>query len=303
MRRNLTLLVVSSVLWVPWVLSGSWGRADEPIEPPHFHHVHLNVTNPAKTIEFYERVFGAVKVQYRGGPDALFTERSFILLNKVASPPPSKVETGIWHIGWGGVDIPNEYAWWKSHGVEFLIEPVMRGNALETHLVGPDREQIELRGMGHHRFAHVHLFATDVNATADWYAEHFGISMNRTPAAKPAPAPEARWGRFFAVDNVGFAVYGKPDWNPLPNFWREAPLTDLKPTDGHPIDHFAFSYRDIAPVFERLKKEGVEIVRPIEAEKNYGLKSFFIRGPDGVLVEIVEEKPIPEGTWEKSPQR
>src|SRR5262245_32001723 len=77
----------------------------QTVEPAHFHHVLLNVTNPKKSIEFYKFVFGATDVKFRGVADALFTERSFILLNKVDTPPESKLNTGIWHIGWGGVDV------------------------------------------------------------------------------------------------------------------------------------------------------------------------------------------------------
>ena len=29
------------------------------VETAHFHHVHLNVTDPARTIQFYGNVFGA----------------------------------------------------------------------------------------------------------------------------------------------------------------------------------------------------------------------------------------------------
>src|SRR5882724_2266025 len=74
-------------------------------ERAHFHHVRLNVTNVDESIRFYSRVFGAVAVKFHGVSDALFTERSLILFNKVAQPPPSELSSGIWHIGWGGVDV------------------------------------------------------------------------------------------------------------------------------------------------------------------------------------------------------
>src|SRR6185369_2845979 len=85
-------------------------------ERAHFHHIRLNVTNVEESIRFYSRVFGAVPVKFHGTIDALFTERSFLLFNKVNSPPPSDLVSGIWHIGWGGVDVKNEYEWWKGHG-------------------------------------------------------------------------------------------------------------------------------------------------------------------------------------------
>src|SRR5262245_27691216 len=87
-------------------------------ERAHFHHVRLNVTNVDQSFRFYSRVFGAVPIKFHGTADALFTERSLILFNQVTEPPPSDLVSGIWHIGWGGVDVKNEYEWWKSHGVD-----------------------------------------------------------------------------------------------------------------------------------------------------------------------------------------
>ena len=68
---------------------------------------------------------------------------------------------------------------------------------------------------------------------------------------------------------------------------------------GRPIDHFAFSFRKIEPVFAKMKAAGVQIVDPITIrQEDGGLKSFFVMAPEGVLVEIVESRPIPDGIWE-----
>src|SRR4051794_33810651 len=99
------------------LLLGRSQAAAQAIEPAHFHHVLLNSVDPARSMQFYRRVFGATPIKFRGVSDALFTERSFILFNKVDSPPESKLNSGIWHIGWGGVDVKNEYEWWKRHDV------------------------------------------------------------------------------------------------------------------------------------------------------------------------------------------
>ena len=38
---------------------------------------------------------------------------------------------------------------------------------------GPDREVVEVyTGSRNHRFEHVHLLATDVNATVQWFIDH-----------------------------------------------------------------------------------------------------------------------------------
>jgi len=76
----------------------------------HFHHVHLNSTDPQKTFEFYQQVFGSKLVKFRGRADALFTGRGFLLVNKVDRAPKDLETTSIRHIGWAGVDGPNEFA-------------------------------------------------------------------------------------------------------------------------------------------------------------------------------------------------
>ncbi|MEK7793044.1 MAG: VOC family protein, partial [Candidatus Hydrogenedentota bacterium] len=102
----------------------------------------------------------------------------------------------------------------------------------------------------------------------------------------------------FSCDNVSFVVYGRPDYEPKAPWWPDAPLDAFEPTDDRAIDHIAFSFREIGPVLEQMKAEGGEIVKPIAHRDDVNHKSFFVRGPDKVLIEIVEAKPIPESSWE-----
>lgn len=269
------------------------------VEKARFHHVHLNVTDPQKTLAFYAKWFGASPVKFGGSADALFTERSFLLLQKVAAPSPSALTTGIWHIGWGGVNVPVEYEGLKAGGVEFHTPPTPLGANHYMYLFGPDRELVEIfSGEKNHRFNHVHLFASDVNATSQWYADRLGLTLQRRDVPRPAE-PGRLWLNAVIVDNVTFYVFAKPDSDPPPSWWRDPPLKTLEPTRGHVIDHIAFSYRDIAPVLERLKAAGVAVLEPIATREPYPLKSFFVQGPDQVLIEIVEARPIPDASWEK----
>jgi catechol 2,3-dioxygenase-like lactoylglutathione lyase family enzyme len=269
-------------------------------EVAHFHHVHLNVTNPAETMKFYQRVFGAVPVKFMGQRDALFTERSFILMTKVDAPPPTAIKSGIWHIGWGGVDVPHEYQWWKEHGVKIHTDLYQLGSGWVTYFDGPDGERIEINTQGHHRYSHIHLLAADPNKTAQWYADNLGLSLRRREVPRPADLTKVRaWSNSFDCDNVNFIVYNQPNYQPAPPWWDQEPLLSFESSQGRPIDHFAFSFRDIEPVFARMKAAGVEIVQPIaRREEDGGMKSFFVMAPDRVLIEIVESKPIPEGIWE-----
>ncbi len=268
-------------------------------EPAHFHHVRLNVTDPAASMDFYTRIFGAVPVTYAGKTEGLFTERSFILLNQVDAAPPSALTSGIWHIGWGGVDVPNEYEWFKKQGVKIHTPLYELGNIHVTYLQGPDDEVIEVNTMGHHRFAHVHLLAKDVNATVNWYVEHLGAAVRRRHVPKPDLTMARAWSNGFRVDNVSFIVYGLPDYEPKAPWWPDELLHETVSTEGRAINHIAFSYREIAPEFERMKAAGVTILSPIQHRDDVNHTSFFVEGPDKVVIEVVQAKPIPEASWEE----
>ena len=273
----------------------------QTVEPARFHHVLINAVNPQKSIDFYRTTFGAVPINFRGVSQGLFVEKSFILFNKVDQPAESKLNTGIWHIGWGGVDVPNEFEWWKKAGKDFQTPVTPLGNNnFYMYFNGPDKELIEINTMGHHRFAHVHLLCTDVNAAADWYAQHLGLTASR---ARPKPPGNMAtlaqiWIRTIQVDNVQMIFFGKPDVTPAPPWWPDEPLVDIQPTKGHALDRIGFSYRKIEPVYERMKAAGVKILEPLAERPQFKLKSFVVEGPERVSVEIVEAKPVPEGAWD-----
>lgn len=277
----------------------AWAQEQDHAQA-HFHHVHLNVTNPQETMRYYQHVFGAVPTRFMGKIDALFTERSFILLTKVAAPPATKIKSGIWHIGWGGVDVPHEYQWWKARGVKIHTELYQLGGGWVTYFDGPDGERIEINTQGHHRFSHIHLLAADPNKTAQWYADHLNLPLRRREVPKPVDLTKVRaWSNSFNCDNINFVVYHQPNQRPVPPWWDQEPLVNFETSRGRPIDHFAFSFRNIERVLSKMKDAGVEIVEPIAVrQQDGGLKSFFVQAPDGVVVEIVESKPIPEGIWE-----
>jgi len=255
------------------------------IESPHYHHFHLNVTNPAETIKFYKSFLGAIEIKYRGMADALFTERSFILFTKVATPaPPTNTSACILtHVGWAGMDGPNEYEWLKNQGIRFQTPVTPLNEAHYMYFYGPDNEVLEIyTGEKSHRFNHIHHFCTDINAAVQWYVSNLGLK------ADGPIGPDARINRI-RNDNINIIFHPKP---PL----KEG--EDFEPTEGHVIDHIAFSFRDIASAYKRMERNGVKIVRPIKKDNMFGHKSFYVLGPEKVLIEIVEDKPIPEGIWE-----
>jgi len=274
----------------------------QEVEPARFHHVHLNSVDLEATFNFYQRMLGAIEVSYRSLTPALYTERSFILVTQVDAPPRWEPETAIWHIGWGGKDGPTEYEWFKQRGVEFYIPLTALGRFHYMYLHGPDKELVEVfTGSQNYRFNHVHLFCENVEETVAWYQRHLGLKPRRAvlPASELRRNERGRFpGNSIQVDNVGMIFYSLPDTEATRAWFPSGPLTKLVPTDGRAIDHLGFSYRRIDPVHERMKAAGVEIVEPPALRPDFGFRSFFVRGPDGLLIEFVEEKPMPEGLWD-----
>lgn len=269
-------------------------------EDVHFHHVHINAVDPAESLAFYEKIFGAIEVAYGGLSEVLFVERSFILFDQVDSPPPASLESSLWHIGWGGIDGPNEAIWLKSQGVRFQVEPTALGSNHYMYLLGPDDELVEIyTGEKNHRFNHVHLFATDVNATTAWFQRHLGLAPRVEGPVEPRAGSQIPWANSIRVDNVSIVVFGLPAGQERPPWWpEEAKPGQFEPTHGRVIDHIAFSVRDVEPLFTRMKEGEAEIVEPIAERPALGTRGFFALAPDGLLVEIVEAKPIPDAAWE-----
>jgi catechol 2,3-dioxygenase-like lactoylglutathione lyase family enzyme len=255
-------------------------------EQGRFHHVHLNVTDIAKTSAFYEKLFGVTPARYANGP-ALLADRAFIFLNQTPTPA-SQLQTGVIHIGWSGLDGASEYAWWQKQGIEFYT-PLTRLGAWEYfYLYGPDREVIEIWTQDrNHRFNHVHMLSPDPKVTAEWFAKV-------TNSASPAQAGTGLPG-YWKVDYGDVALDILPDTQP---FKPKERTGAIQRTDGSGIDHLGFSFRDIEAAQRRIASQGIPIERPIAVDPVYGVKSFFVRSPEGVLVELIEARPLPEAAWE-----
>lgn len=301
--------ILSTVLLGALSLTGS--ATAELKDSANFHHAHLNVVDVGKSIDFYEKIFGTPHVKFRGVSDAVLTDRSFFLFNEVEEAAPWEMTSGIYHLGFGGVNGPGEFEWRDKLGVRW------QGGGLGTlgqehfmYAFGPDNEVMEVwTGFRHNRFGHIHFFSDDVGAATKWYMDNLGIPGPSRIPPKPPKAP-ANWaeqagGSFRYLwmtqlktnNDVAMNIFAKPTEETI-NWWGDAPVGTLVRSDGRVIDHLAFSFRDIEPVLKHMKANGVEIVAPIKLNKELKIKSFFVRGPDKVLIEVVEARPIPDGVWE-----
>jgi catechol 2,3-dioxygenase-like lactoylglutathione lyase family enzyme len=265
----------------------------EKFSKANFHHVHLNVSDRDSTIAFYQKYFGATQIKYRDRVDALFTEKSFLLMNLVDIAPPTHLGSSLWHIGWSGVDGQSEFDWRAKEGIGVHTPITPLDDNFWMYFLGPEKEVIEVyTGNKNHRFEHIHLLSTDVDKTMDWFESNLGLAPVYEEA-KQWQNNALRWKwNLLTVNNINIIVFGEPVEKE--SWW---PKNEIKPTDGTSIDHIGFSFENIEPILDKMRAAGLDIVQDIKIDSIHGMKSFFVRGPDNLLVEIVAEKPIPEGIW------
>lgn len=248
-------------------------------EPAAFHHVRLQVQDPAASVRFYQDIFGAVPVLYNGQP-ALQTEGSRILFNLVDAKPVSNLLTTISHIGWSGVDGPAEFGWLQDQGVDFYQPLTPLGRDHYMYLFGPDGEVVEIyTGNRNHTFEHIHLLATDPGRMMDWL---------ETVLQPETPARRQFVGSMLLIRGINIMV--------MPNRAPFRPPEQgevMVPTETSTIHHLGFSVTDLDQARADLLVRGITTVSPTAVDESAGHRSFFIRGPDGLLLEMLEDEPLP----------
>src|SRR5258708_23862005 len=282
----------------------SFGQQPAPPAPlAHFHHVHLNSTDPAAAINFYTSKFDCEKARFAGKSDAVWAQKSWLFFNKVKQPPKSEITSAIWHIGWGAEDMKATCQKQVESGTKFAtpitdISDIGGGNATGlfffAYVDAPDPQLIELNTANHHHFGHVHLLSKDPVAAGEWYIKEFGLV--RRSAGPPSREPRFYHGfqigpsMSLMMDTVTFIIfpsqYAKTQW---PALWKER--TDFESTSGHVTDHIGFSVDDLEQTLERLKKDGVKVTDG--PHSGAGGRYAFIEGPDHVRIELVEASQNP----------
>src|SRR5271170_635960 len=71
------------------------------MQPPRFHHFHLNSVDPEAAISFYTEQFpGTARASWAGLPALKSRNHVLVLFNKVATPPTIEPQSAMWHFGW-----------------------------------------------------------------------------------------------------------------------------------------------------------------------------------------------------------
>jgi glyoxalase/bleomycin resistance protein/dioxygenase superfamily protein len=248
------------------VASAVSAGAQAPVEPLHFHHVHLNAVDPKAAAAYYPKPFAlSATATTFNGFEAVKTGNIFILFTKVASTPQNELtgpQTSVWHFGWNtpnsrqyndkfrAMGLTIAQMWDAADGKlvdlssdtlpglptqEQILEMRAKGTQPTReggfgYLRGPDGAMIENAQSGTtERFNHVHMYHEHPNCAMNWYVTHLGAKM---PARQGAPAPAP------ALENCQTKTYAPPTW---PSFAKTGFVRD--PAGGVLIDDISISIR------------------------------------------------------------
>jgi catechol 2,3-dioxygenase-like lactoylglutathione lyase family enzyme len=276
-----------------------------PVVEGHFHHVHLNTTDPKASIEFYTSRFASEKARFAGLLDGVWAQKSWLLFTKVNQPPVWELTSAIWHFGWGAEDMKAEYERQLKLGTKFFTpltdisdiggQTGATGRFFYAYVESPDKALIELNTANHHNFGHLHLFSADPVAAGEWYAKHFGARRRgaQTPSRQPRFYRDVQIGpsSSLMLDNVNIIIYPvEYTKKAYAEHWKGK--TELESTKGHATDHIGISVDNLAEALDKLRQAGVKVT---DEPRTIGkIKFAFIEGPDKIRIEVIEGHPVKE---------
>lgn len=229
--------------------------------PADFHHVHLNVTDPAKAAKWYaDNMEGEAKKA--GGFHATGFGKTLILFYKAKAGFPESKGSSVEHVGFSYPDIHAKMKELADNGVEIVSGIEQEGPIKYAFVKDPWGTLIEVVEdpdlIGFH---HIHLAVTDPKSALGWYTRAFGGEIT-----------------LFAGILLGIR-YG--DMWVLVKKVRQPQA----PTQGRAIDHISWALPDLDETADELRANGVEFEsKPFVLGTS---KIAFVVDPTGVRIELV----------------
>ncbi|MGE0408234.1 MAG: VOC family protein [Amphiplicatus sp.] len=276
---------------------------DAPLIPDaHWHHIHINSVDPAKSVAYYSQHFAAEPGDFPGADGAVKAQNVWILFDKADRPASTAKNTAIWHIGWGAPDPLAEYKRQKEMGAAFeqpvtdisrVFAEVPPERFYYMYLTSPDGALVELNTAPTNDFGHIHMFSADPVSAGDWYVRIFGVE-GRTRSA-PGADGEPRFAKTGVqvgpssshdFDQVNMIIYPQEySRTAFRDDWRG--VDTLQPTRGTVNDHIGISVPDLDRAIAALKRNGVTILQEPQQLGAHARRAF-IEGPDAIAIELLE---------------
>jgi len=227
-----------------------------------FHHVQLNVADPAAAIAWYVKNLGG-EASRNGSNHAVAYGKITIRFTKAEGDVAGSVGSVVDHLGFSFKDIDAKMRELADSGVEIVSGVQQEGPIKYAFIRDPWSTLVEVVQdpdlLGFH---HIHLATTDPQATVAWYHDAFGGEATRFVGLIPGVRYDGMW------------VLVKRVKEPR------------APTKGRSIDHVSWSSAIVKETVAKLKASGSNIEQSSTAAD--GANSTFVEGPGGVRIEIVD---------------
>ena len=237
--------------------------AQTPIMPI-LDHIHLNVPDQAKAVEWYQKNFGGTPMTE--APDRLmFGDTRLIFLKNDKGQPSTG--SALDHLGFSFADLDAKMKELDAAGVK-VVTPVrdVAGLFKLGFIEDPWGTRIEVvqdaEKLGLH---HVHLRAADPAATLAWYKEKFAGESGKLKDRLDG----LKWGGVWILVQRGEAV----------------------PSEGHAIDHIGWRTPNLAAKTAELKEQTVKFTtepRPLKLASGTMVNFAYLEGPAGAKIELVQ---------------
>jgi catechol 2,3-dioxygenase-like lactoylglutathione lyase family enzyme len=258
-RRFVYALAAAAAMTAPWPVAS----AQTPILPI-LDHIHLNVPDQAKAVEWYQKNFGGKTMTE--APDRLMMGETRLIFLKNDKGQPS-TGSALDHLGFSVPDLDAAMKQLEAAGAKvvtvardvsglfklgFVEDPW--GTKIE---VVQDSEQLGLH--------HVHLRAPDPAVALAWYKETFGGDTAKLK------------------DRIDGLKYS--------GVWLLVQRGDATPSEGHAIDHIGWQTPNLASKTAELKAQGVKFTtepRPLKLASGTMVNFAYLEGPAGAKIELVQ---------------
>ncbi|HMB81460.1 MAG TPA: VOC family protein [Vicinamibacterales bacterium] len=227
-------------------------------------HIHLNVPDPAKAVEWYQKNFGGAPMTE--APDRLmFGDTRLIFLKNDKGLPSTG--SAIDHLGFSFADLDATMKEFEAAGMK-IVTPVrdVAGLFKLGYIEDPWGTRIEVvqdaAKLGLH---HVHLRAPDPVATLAWYKDKFGGVSGKLK------------------DRLEGATWG--------GVWILVQRGDATPSEGHAVDHIGWRTENLATRTAELKLQNVKFTtepRPLKLAGGAIVNFAYLEGPAGAKIELVQ---------------
>lgn len=135
------------------------------------------------------------------------------------------------------------------------------------------KEQLQL--------GHVAMSVSDLDKSIDFYKRVFGFECIKRFYIEALKAEAC----FLKKGDSTLELFNFKDFKPLPDY-RKSLVTELK-TLG--VKHFAFKIKNIEEVYRYFKDTGIEFATEMRMGGS-GLRYFFMKDPDNILIEVIEDE-------------